>query len=75
MEQLKNAGVPFGISVTATRQNAETVLSDEFLDYYFENMGAIYGWIFQYMPIGRSYTIDMMVSPEQRRWTMTPLEH
>ena len=70
MENLKSFGVPFGISVTATRENAETILSDEFLDHYFNKMGAIYGWIFQYMPIGRSYTIDLMVTPEQRRWML-----
>ncbi len=70
MDNLREAGVPFGISVTATRQNAETILADEFLDYYFGEKGAIYGWIFQYMPIGRSYTVDLMVTPEQRRWML-----
>jgi hypothetical protein len=54
------------VSVTATRDSAKLVLSDEFLDYYFDAKGAIYGWIFQYMPIGRSYTADLMVTPKQR---------
>ncbi|MFQ6092492.1 MAG: radical SAM/SPASM domain-containing protein [bacterium] len=67
-ENLRNRGVPFGISITATRHNAELVLSDDFLDFYFEDQGALYGWIFQYMPIGRSYTLDLMVTPEQRKW-------
>ncbi|MFP4491959.1 MAG: radical SAM/SPASM domain-containing protein [Spirochaetaceae bacterium] len=70
MENLRNHGVPFGISVTATRENAETILSDEFMDYFFDTQGAIYGWIFQYMPIGRSYTVDLMVTPEQREWML-----
>ena len=70
MENLREEGVPFGISVTATRQNAEIVLSEEFMDFFFNKQGAIYGWIFQYMPIGRSYTIDLMVTPEQRRWML-----
>jgi len=70
MENLRNAGVPFGISVTATRENAEILLSEPFIDFYFDQQGVIYGWIFQYMPIGRSYTIDMMVTPEQRRWML-----
>jgi MoaA/NifB/PqqE/SkfB family radical SAM enzyme len=70
MEALKRNGVPFGISVTATRHNAEIILSDEFIRHFFEKVGAIYGWIFQYMPIGRSYTIDLMVTPEQRRWML-----
>jgi len=68
MEQLRKAGVLFGISLTATRNNAEEILSDKFIDYFFEQQGAFYGWIFQYMPIGRSYTLDLMPTPEQRLW-------
>lgn len=63
---LRRVGVPFGISITATRENAELILSDEFIDYYFHQHGALYGWIFQYMPIGRSFTLDLMVTPKQR---------
>ncbi len=64
---LREAGVPFGISVTATRQNADLISSDEFIDFYYEQQGAVFGWIFQYMPIGCSYTLDNMVTPEQRQ--------
>ena len=67
MDHLLAAGVPFGVSVTATRENAATLLDDRFIDYYFSGHGAIYGWLFQYMPIGRSFTVDLMVTPEQRR--------
>ncbi|HID94831.1 MAG TPA: radical SAM protein [Candidatus Latescibacteria bacterium] len=65
-KHLREAGVPFGISATATRYNAEIIVSDEFIDYYFDQEGAIYGWIFQYMPIGRRFTLNLMVTPEQR---------
>ncbi len=65
-ENMRQAGVLFGISTTATRNNAELLLSREFIDYYFKEQGAGYMWIFQYMPIGRSYTLDLMVTPEQR---------
>ena len=67
-QNLRQVGVPFGISITAWRGNAELVLSDEFIDFYFGQQGAIYGWIFQYMPIGRRYSLDMMVTPQQRLW-------
>jgi MoaA/NifB/PqqE/SkfB family radical SAM enzyme len=70
MDHLVAQGVPFGISATATRENAEIILSDEFLNYYFREKGAIYGWIFQYMPIGRSFAIDLMITPEQRKWML-----
>jgi MoaA/NifB/PqqE/SkfB family radical SAM enzyme len=68
MEQLRKAGVFFGISLTATRHNVEEILSEEFINYFFEQQGAFYGWIFQYMPIGRSFTLDLMPTPEQRLW-------
>jgi len=66
MENLREVGVPFGVSVTATRENAEIVTSEKFNDFYFEEQGATYGWIFQYMPIGRKHSLEMMVTPQQR---------
>ena len=68
MASLREAGVPFGISLTATCENCEEILSDEFLDFFFEEQGAMYGWIFQYMPIGRGFTLDLMPTPQQRVW-------
>jgi len=69
-ENLREAGAPFGISVTATKDNAELVVSDEFVDFYFEQQGVIFGWLFQYMPIGRAYTLENMVTPEQRLYML-----
>jgi len=66
--RLRDRGVPFGVSLTATRHNAEEILSQDFIDFLFEDQGAAYGWIFHYMPIGRSYTIDLMPTPQQRLW-------
>jgi MoaA/NifB/PqqE/SkfB family radical SAM enzyme len=74
MDNLRRYGMIFGISVTATRQNAETILSEELLNHFFYEKGAVYGWIFHYMPIGRSSTLDMMVTPEQRK-QMLEKEH
>lgn len=70
MENLREAGVLFGISVTATKENVEEVLSDEFIDFFFNKQKAMFGWMFQYMPIGRAYTLDLMVTPEQRKWML-----
>lgn len=66
MENLREVGVPFGISLTATRENAELLLSDELIDFYFKQQGTVYGWIFQYMPIGCKFTLDLLITPEQR---------
>ncbi len=63
---LRKVGVPFGISVTATRNNAEIITRDKFYDFYFEEQGVILEWIFQYMPVGRAPTLELMPTPEQR---------
>ncbi len=31
-------------------------------------MGALYGWLFHYMPMGRAFTLKMQPTPEQRLW-------
>ena len=66
IERLKKYGVPFGLSITGTRLNADLLSSDEFYDFYFEEVGTTHMWIFQYMPIGRGFTLDLMPTPEQR---------
>ena len=67
MECLRDAGVPFGISLTATRQNAEILLQDEYYEYFFNHLGVSYMWQFQLMPIGRGKDVlEMMLTPEQR---------
>ena len=68
MSRLREHGVPFGLSITATRNNCEEVLSERFIEFFFNEMGALYGWIFHYMPIGRSYSLSQMPTPEQRLW-------
>ena len=68
MKRLKEQKVFFGISVTATRNNAEEILSDEVINYYFDEIGVLWGWIFQYMPIGRAKTLDLLPTPQQRLW-------
>lgn len=65
-ENMREAGVPFGIAVTPMRHNAELLTSDEFIDFYFNEQKATVAWIFQYMPIGRGYSLDLMITPEQR---------
>lgn len=66
-EHLRQVGVPFGVSVTATSENVDLLLSDEFYDYYFGEQGACYMWQFQLMPIGRGKDeAHLMVVPEKR---------
>ncbi|MGM0649255.1 MAG: radical SAM/SPASM domain-containing protein [Bacteroidota bacterium] len=67
MENLRNVGLPFIISVTATSENTDLLLTDKFYDFYFDEQGASYMWQFQFMPIGRGKQVfDLMPAPEQR---------
>ena len=67
MGHLRDAGVPFGVSLTATSQNAEILLEDDFYEHFFNELGVSYMWQFQLMPIGRGKDVmDLMVTPEQR---------
>lgn len=63
---MREAGVAFGIAVTPMRHNYELLTSDEFIDFYFNQQKVTLAWVFQYMPIGRGYNLDLMLSPEQR---------
>jgi len=66
-QNLREAGVPFGISITATSKNADLLLSDEFYDYYFDELSATYMWQFQLMPIGRGKEFfKLTVDPQTR---------
>jgi len=65
-ERLAREGVLFGISLTATRENAEEILSDEVLATFVDELGALYAFVFHYMPIGRAWTLDLMMTAEQR---------
>jgi MoaA/NifB/PqqE/SkfB family radical SAM enzyme len=67
MDLLQERGAIFGVSLTLTRHNVEEVTSDEFIDFLIEK-GAVYGWSFHYIPIGRDPDLDLLVTPEQRAY-------
>ena len=65
MKLLKRNGLPFGVSCCYTSQNAESIASEEYFDYLIDQ-GALFAWIFSFMPVGAGSTADLMASPEQR---------
>jgi MoaA/NifB/PqqE/SkfB family radical SAM enzyme len=67
MNRLNQNRVPFGVSLTATCENVEEILSEEFVDFIMKK-GAQLAFIFHYMPIGRSFDLALMPTPEQRAW-------
>jgi MoaA/NifB/PqqE/SkfB family radical SAM enzyme len=65
MDRLREAGLFFGFSATATRLNAEAYYQEEFYDRMVEK-GCIFGWFFIFVPVGQDSSTDLMVTPEQR---------
>ena len=68
MEYLKREGVLFGISVTYTKYNIDVITDDKFIEYFMDK-GAIFGWYFMFMPVGKDPILDLVPTPEQRVYT------
>lgn len=66
MRNLREAGVSFGVSFTATSKNAALFIDGRLSNYFINKQGAKYIWVFQYMPIGRSPSVELVPTPEQR---------
>ena len=65
MRLLRENGVFFGFSVTPTSRNSDIVSRDDFIDFFIEK-GALFGWLFTYIPVGKSPDINLMATPSQR---------
>jgi MoaA/NifB/PqqE/SkfB family radical SAM enzyme len=67
VRNLKDAGIPFGLSSTITSKNADIYLDDKIYEYLFEKLGTSYLWMFHMMPVGRAKdTLPLMISSKQR---------
>ncbi len=65
MESLREERVVFGSSATVTRDNAEVVASEEWIDKLLAK-GMIAQMYFLYLPVNGHGRVDLMVTPEQR---------
>ena len=65
MDNLREAGCLFGFSVMVDRENIDAVTSDKFMDLLIDR-GAMYGWYFLYIPVGRGPNPSLMPTAEQR---------
>ena len=66
MELLRENGLPFGVSCCYTSANANSIASEEFFDWLIEK-GALFAWIFTYMPVGVGSPTSLMVHADQRK--------
>jgi len=65
MDKLREAGIIFGASLTATSKNAHEIASDEFLQM-LSHKGAMWSWTFHYVPVGENPDPSLLTTPEQR---------
>jgi len=65
MDMLREAGLLFGFSATATRLNVEAYYEEAFYDFMIEK-GCLFGWFFMFVPVGQDSTVDLMITPQQR---------
>lgn len=65
MDLLRSHGLPFGVSICYTSVNSDSVTSEEYIDWLIDK-GALFAWIFTYMPVGKDSPTDLMPTPEQR---------
>ncbi len=73
MARLKEEGLLFGFSATATRQNNELIVGDDFVNFFAEQ-GCVIGWYFHDLPIGKEPSLERMPTPEQRMHRMKRLQ-
>jgi MoaA/NifB/PqqE/SkfB family radical SAM enzyme len=67
MELLKRKKLIFGASLTYTRNNAEEIGSEEYMDFLIDQ-GVKFAWYFTYMPVGSDAVPDLMATAGQREF-------
>ena len=67
MRRLRKNKVPFGFSTCYHRNNTEHVGSDAYIDKMVEE-GALFGWYFTYIPLGKGADTSLLATPEQREY-------
>ncbi len=65
MSLLRAHGLPFGISACYTSQNAESIACEEYYDWMIDQ-GALFCWVFTFMPVGSDADPALMPTVEQR---------
>jgi len=74
MEHAREAGLLFGYSCYVTKNNVEQIVSDEFIDLMIQK-GALIGWYFLCMPVGKKPSVEFMPTPQQRLYLKMRRDH
>lgn len=73
MDILNKYDIGFGFSICYHSKNYEEVCSDEFLDFLREK-GAWFGWMFNYLPIGKESDASLCLKAGQRVYVKQRVE-
>lgn len=65
MGLLRAHGLPFGVSCCYTSANVDDIGTEEFFDWLVAQ-GALFAWLFTYMPVGCSAPTSLMPTADQR---------
>lgn len=65
-QKLKERNFAYGISLVLTSTNYKTLSDEKFYDEWIDR-GALFGWIFLYMPVTKYSKLELMPTAEQRR--------
>lgn len=66
MKLMHQKKLPYGVSTCYTRENFDSIISDEYLDGLV-GMDAFFIWFFHYMPVGMDAVPELLPTPEQRK--------
>src|SRR5690554_631194 len=67
MEILQERKLLFGVSCCYTKDNTESIGSEEFYDTIID-CGAKFAWFFTYIPVGKNAVPELIASPDQREY-------
>ncbi|MBK5253240.1 MAG: radical SAM protein [Peptostreptococcaceae bacterium] len=67
MDILKEKKLPFGTSLCYTSKNTDLIGSEDFWDFIIDK-GALFSWLFTYIPVGNDAVPELVVSAEQRSY-------
>ncbi len=65
MSLLRERGLPFGVSCCYTSENASSIASERYFDWLIAQ-GALFAWIFTFMPVGADSPASLMPTASQR---------
>ena len=66
MDLLASHGLPFGVSICCYPTARTHVASDAYFDWLIDK-GALFAWIFTYMPVGKGAPTELMPTPDDRK--------